>query len=49
MYKKGYEKATFKLLYETIDDMVFNIKLWKWDDKEELMNYNVKLVKNLIT
>jgi hypothetical protein len=46
--KKAMKIATFKLLYETIDDMVFNLKLWIWDDKEKLMKYNVKLVKNLI-
>jgi len=42
------KRATFKLLYGTIDDMGLNIKLWRWDGKEELMKYNVKLVKNLI-
>lgn len=40
--------AILKFLYGTIDDMVFNIKLWRWDGKEELMKYNVKLMKNLI-
>jgi hypothetical protein len=42
------KRTTFKLLYGTIDDMVFNIELWRWDGKEELVKYNVKLLKNLI-
>jgi hypothetical protein len=46
--KKAMKRATFKLLHGTIDDMGLNIKLWRWDGKEELMKYNVKLVKNLI-
>lgn len=46
--KKAMKIAILKFLYGTIDDMVFNIKLWRWDGKEELMKYNVKLMKNLI-
>jgi len=46
--KPGPKGSTYKLVYGTFENLTFDARLTKLNEKEELMGYNAKLERNTL-